>query len=92
MEYYQLDNYPFFIEFYLKGSAPGKALMSHLLPKVLEHLHQDGVDDLAAVDNRQNIAASKVLKRSGFYHDGNFDKKQVIYRYSTFRNLKDLPS
>jgi RimJ/RimL family protein N-acetyltransferase len=88
MEHYQLEDYPFFIEFYLKGNASGKNLMSRLLPKVLEHLRQDGVDDLAAVVNRRNVAATKVLKRSGFYHDGKFDPVQDIYRYSSFRNLK----
>lgn len=86
-EHYRLDNYPFFIEFYLKGSARGKALMSRLLPKVIEHLRQDGVDDVAAVVNRQNIAAGKVLKRSGFRHEGKFDLVQDLYRYSTSRNL-----
>jgi L-amino acid N-acyltransferase YncA len=88
MEHYQLKNYPFFIEFYLKGSARGKALMSRLLPKMLEYLQENGVNDLAAVVNRRNIAAIKVLNRSGFYNDGNFDPIQDIYRCSTFRNLK----
>jgi RimJ/RimL family protein N-acetyltransferase len=92
MEHYQLEDYPYFIEFYLKGSARGKALMSRLLPKVLEHWQQDGVDELAAVVNRRNVAATKVLKRSGFYHDGKFDPLQDIYRYSTFRNLKPVPA
>lgn len=78
-EHYQLAHYPFFIEFYLKSSARGKALMSRLLPKVVSHLQKDGIDEIAAVVNRRNLAASKVLKRSGFKLAGNFDQSQDLY-------------
>ncbi len=81
MEHYEMEIYPFFIEFYLKGNASGKKLMSRLLLKVLEHLRLDGENAMAAVVDRRNIAATKVLKRSGFYHDGKFDPVQDIYRY-----------
>lgn len=78
-EHYQLADYPFFLEFYLKGSARGKALMSCLLPKVISHLQRDGIDELAAVVNRQNIPAAKVLQRSGFKLAGTFDHAQDLY-------------
>ncbi|HEX8018615.1 GNAT family protein [Mucilaginibacter sp.] len=94
-EYYCLADYPFFIEFYLKSSESGKALMSRLLPKILSHLVQDGITELAAVVNRQNIAAGKVLKRAGFRHSGHFDQVQDIYLYSVFCNknyVQALPS
>ena len=79
-EHYRLAEYPFFIEFYLKGSARGKALMSKLLPKVVAHLRRDGIGRIAAVVNRNNLAASKVLRRSGFKLAGNFDMMQDLYR------------
>jgi RimJ/RimL family protein N-acetyltransferase len=78
-EHYQLNSYPYFLEFYLKGNARGKTLMSRLLPKVVWHLEQDGIRELAAVVNKQNLAASKVLKRSGFKLVGNFDPVQNLY-------------
>jgi RimJ/RimL family protein N-acetyltransferase len=86
-EYYRLADYPFFIEFYLKSSAWGKSLMSTLLPKILSHLVQDGVAELAAVVNRQNVAAGKVLERAEFRHSGDFDQVQDIYLYPAFRNM-----
>ncbi|WP_121812139.1 GNAT family N-acetyltransferase [Mucilaginibacter kameinonensis] len=89
-EHYRLADYPFFIEFYLKGDASGKNLMSRLLPQVLSHLAQEGVDQLAAVVNRRNIAAAKVLKRSGFCCAGQFDLQQDIYRYSALSNFRVL--
>lgn len=78
-EHYRLSSYPYFLEFYLKGNARGKTLMSRLLPKVISHLEQDGIKDLAAVVNKHNLAASKVLKRSGFKLAGNFDQVQDLY-------------
>ncbi|OOQ61502.1 GNAT family N-acetyltransferase [Mucilaginibacter pedocola] len=81
-EHYHLPYYPFFIEFYLKGTATGKALMSTLLPQVVGHLQSKGILELAAVANRHNIAAGKVLQRSGFIPEGPFDRYQDIYRCS----------
>jgi len=80
-EHYQLANYPYFIEFYLKSSARGKALMSRLLPKVVSHLQADGINNLAAVVNKKNLAATTVLKRSGFRLAGKFDQTQDLYCY-----------
>jgi RimJ/RimL family protein N-acetyltransferase len=55
--------------------------MSRLLPKVTAHLRNEGVDELAAVVNRQNLAAHKILKRSGFRLQGRFDHLQDIYLF-----------
>jgi len=80
-DHYRLTKYPYFIEFYLKSCARGNALMSRLLPKVAAHLRNEGIDELAAVVNRQNLAAHKVLKRSGFRLQGKFDDLQDIYLF-----------
>jgi len=80
-EHYQLAHYPFFIEFYLKGNVRGKALMTRLLPTVVKHLEGEGIGELAAVVNRRNIPAAKVLKRSGFRLAGIFDQTQDLYYY-----------
>jgi L-amino acid N-acyltransferase YncA len=69
------------VEFYLKGSTRGKALMSRLLPTVVSRLQRDGITDLAAVVNRGNIPATKVLKHSGFMLAGAFDQTQDIYLF-----------
>ncbi|MDT3401015.1 GNAT family N-acetyltransferase [Mucilaginibacter terrae] len=81
-EHYCLKRYPHFIEFYLNSSAKGKALMSALLPKVISGLKSNGVAELAAVVNRKNIAASKVLLKAGFKLVNSFDEKQDMYAIS----------
>ncbi|WPU99046.1 GNAT family N-acetyltransferase [Mucilaginibacter sp. cycad4] len=78
-EYYTLSRYPFFIEFYLKGSAKGKAVMTNLLPLVIAYLKAEGIENVAAVVNRRNYAASKVLRRSGFIFQSGFDPNQDLY-------------
>jgi hypothetical protein len=42
----------------------GKTVMTQLLPLVIKHLH-NGINEIAAVVNRKNNAAIKVLERSG---------------------------
>ncbi|TWR26735.1 GNAT family N-acetyltransferase [Mucilaginibacter achroorhodeus] len=81
-EYYQLKNYPFFIEFYLKSTVFGRSIMSDLLPKLVDKLQDRGVQPLAAVVNRKNIPARKVLSRSGFAFEHSFDQLQDLYSLS----------
>lgn len=78
-EYYTLEHYPYFIEFYLGRKAIGQKLMSSLLPLVLKALEQRDICQLAAAVNRQNHAARKVLKNSGFVYQGPFDGLQDLY-------------
>jgi [ribosomal protein S5]-alanine N-acetyltransferase len=81
-EFYQLNKYPFFIEFYLKSSFSGRSIMSGLLPRLVSKLQERGVFPLAAVVNRKNIPACKVLSRSGFAFDHSFDQFQDLYSLS----------
>jgi len=81
-EHYQLQRYPYFIEFCVKTEYSQKKLMSSLLPVFLDSLRDQQVGEIAAVINRQNIAAQKVLSRSGFSYDRLFDDTQDVYQFS----------
>ena len=81
-EYYRLGDYPYFIEFYLRRSVTGNSLMSNLLPKVVQLLKDNGINSIAAVVHRQNSAACKVLRRSGFQKEQWFDLNQDLYSLS----------
>lgn len=78
-EYYQLEDYPYFIEFYLLEILSGQSIMTQLLPVIVGHLHNEGIKKIGAVVNRKNKAAIKVLERSGFKVNGQFDILQDLY-------------
>ncbi|WEK17932.1 MAG: GNAT family N-acetyltransferase [Candidatus Pedobacter colombiensis] len=82
MQYYQLEHYPYFIEFYLKANAGRKQVMSLVLPLFIEKVKQQRIRELAAITNRDNIGAQKVLLRSGFGFRGSFDSLQDFYTIS----------
>lgn len=81
-EHYRLQKYPYFIEFCIKTEYSQKKLMSSLLPDFLDSLRNQQIVEIAAVINRQNIAAQKVLSRSGFSYDRFFDDTQDVYQLS----------
>jgi RimJ/RimL family protein N-acetyltransferase len=81
-QHYRLHQYPYFIEFCIKTEYAQKKLMSSLLPDFLESLCEQQVSEIAAVINRHNIAAQKVLSRSGFSYERFFDATQDIYQFS----------
>jgi GNAT superfamily N-acetyltransferase len=81
-EHYSLNNYPVFVEFYLSPEAQGRLVMSALLPQVIAVLQANGTKELAAVVNRKNIAASKVLIKSGFVRMQQFDIEKDLYALS----------
>lgn len=77
--HYQIDHYPFFIEFYLSGFASGCYIMTEILPPVIDNLRQQGIPSIGAVVNRKNIAARKVLERAQFTYKEPFDAVQDFY-------------
>jgi RimJ/RimL family protein N-acetyltransferase len=79
-EHYQLKQYSYFIEFYLKSNAKGRKIMTGLLPRIVVQLQQRKVQCLAAVSNRHNHAALKVLGRAGFEYRSPFDDRQDLYQ------------
>jgi len=81
-EHYRLQKYPHFIEFCVKTEYSKKKLMSSLLPDFLDSMRNLQIGEIAAVVNRQNIAAQKVLSRSGFSYDRFFDDTQDVYHFS----------
>lgn len=80
--HYQMDHYPFFIEFYLRGFASGCYIMTAVLPLLIDHLSDQGIARIGAVVNRKNIAARKVLERSNFSFKAKFDLLQDFYETS----------
>ncbi|RZK82395.1 MAG: N-acetyltransferase [Pedobacter sp.] len=78
-EHYQIPKYPFFIEFYLSSFATGCYLMTEMLPVVVNQLLDQGIGTLAAVVNRSNTPAKKVLKKARFAKKQRFDALQDLY-------------
>ena len=81
-EHYNLAHYPVFVEFYLSPKAQGRLMMSAILPQVVAALQANGTKELAAVVNRKNVAASKVLVKSGFVKMQQFDIEKDLYALS----------
>lgn len=79
-EHYQLPSYPYFVEFYIKGELQGDSLMSKILPKVLQVIKKQNIDVIAAVADRNNLAARKVLEKSGFAKIEPFDSTKDLYQ------------
>ena len=78
-EHYQIDHYPFFIEFYLSSFASGGYLMTSLLPPIVDEILAQGIPSIGAVVNRDNIAAKKVLEKALFTYKDPFDPVQDFY-------------
>jgi RimJ/RimL family protein N-acetyltransferase len=78
-DHYQLSSYPHFVEFYIKGELQGGSLMSKILPKVLQLIKNQDIDVIAAVADRNNFAARKVLEKSGFANVKRFDSTKDLF-------------
>ena len=78
-EYYELDDYPYFIEFYLKHRLTGRSVMSKILPLVIRSLSDQGITSVAAVVNRANLPALRLLGKSSFTFKKTFDPFQDLY-------------
>jgi RimJ/RimL family protein N-acetyltransferase len=83
--HYRLPRYTHFIEFYLRGNARGKKIMSRVLPDLLAELQRRGITEVGAAINVQNTAARKVLTYSGFRLERAFDSRQEFYHYQPER-------
>ncbi len=78
-EYYLMDSYPYFIEFYLSGGSSGCQIMSEVLPSVSESVISQGIPVIGAVVNRLNMAATRVLQKANFQYKEKFDVHQDLY-------------
>lgn len=85
-EHYTIDRYPFFIEFYLSGFASGCYIMTEILPLLIEKLYEQGIVNIGAVINQENIAARKVLEKANFKYKAPFDLVQDFYETASFPN------
>lgn len=77
--HYNMDHYPFFVEFYLSGFARGCYIMTEILPLLMDKLVKQGITRVGAVINRKNIAARKVLENACFTYKAPFDQLQDLY-------------
>ncbi len=79
-EHYVFEQYPYFIEFYLKGAKMGKRIMPSVLPGLIEALQKQKVSELGAIVDQRNIRAQNVLGSSGFRYEARFGALQDFYR------------
>ena len=79
-EHYQINLYPFFVEFYLGSFATGCYLMTEILPPVIQQLRDQGIQNIGAIVNRENTAAKKVLAKAKFRKKQLFDLQQDFYQ------------
>jgi RimJ/RimL family protein N-acetyltransferase len=80
MEHYKIEHYPFFIEFYLSGNSCGCAIMSDILPPIVDLILGQGITSIGAIVHRKNIAARKVLEKSKFTYSAKFDRIQDLFK------------
>ncbi|HEY4196987.1 MAG TPA: GNAT family N-acetyltransferase [Mucilaginibacter sp.] len=78
-DHYQLPSYPHFVEFYIKGELQGGSLMSKILPEVLQIIKKQNINVISAVADRNNLAAQKVLEKSGFAKVKRFDSTKDLF-------------
>ena len=86
--HYRLSEYNYFIEFYLKAEAQGVKIMSEILPAIINKMKAQGVKKVAAVADRRNIAARRVLIKSGFTPSGTFDSTKDIFEAKDIADIK----
>lgn len=71
---------PHFVEFYIKSELQGGSIMSRILPSALQAVKEQDIDVIAAVADRTNYAARKVLERSGFAVKEQFDFTKDLFQ------------
>jgi RimJ/RimL family protein N-acetyltransferase len=83
MTYYRLSSYPYSLEFYVKAEFQGDSVMSKILPLVLQKIKKQNINTIAAVADKGNVAARKVLEKSGFSNIQPFDLKKDLFELSS---------
>lgn len=78
-QHYQLDNYPYILEFCLSEEYIRKGIMGKVLPKFVECLKKKEINHIGAVVNLKNLKAIKVLKKSGIDKQTHFDAISNLY-------------
>lgn len=78
-KHYRLKEYPYFIEFCLSAEHTGRGIMSSILPKFIQQLHQKGIKKLGAIVHPKNMSAIKVLRKSGIDTQAPFDSNSNFY-------------
>lgn len=83
-EHYSLQEYPYFIEFYLLEQFSAQTFMTEIIPAMVTAAHNLGIMEIGAVVNRANISAIKVLKKANFIFKDRFDVAQDLYLAKAF--------
>lgn len=78
-EHYLLQEYPYFIEFFLVQKFSAQKIMTETIPILIDAIHNQGIEKIGAVVNRENTAAISVLKNARFLYQDQFDIAQDLY-------------
>ena len=78
-QYYQLEDYPYILEFCLANGYTGKGIMGRVLPKFIESLKKKGINHIGAVVDPKNLKAIKVLEKSGINKQSKFNSISSLY-------------
>lgn len=89
-QHYQLADYPYFIEFYLLPEVRRKGFMTGAVALMLGELARLNISNVAAVINKDNLAARKVLQNTGFFNFSKFDHRQDLYLKVMDRDLLNV--
>jgi RimJ/RimL family protein N-acetyltransferase len=85
-EHYSLQEYPYFIEFFLLHKFSAQKVMSETIPLLINAIHSQGIEKVGAVVNRENTAAIKVLKNANFLYQDQFDIIQDLYLATSIKS------
>jgi RimJ/RimL family protein N-acetyltransferase len=78
-EHYLLQEYPYFVEFFLLQEFSAQKIMTEAIPILIDAIHNQGIEKVGAVVNRKNTAAVKILKNAKFHYQDQFDIAQDLY-------------
>ena len=78
LEYNMKDTW--LIEYYLNKQLWNNGIMSGVISAIINNMKSQGITNIGAFVNRDNISSIKVLEKSGFNRITQFDLKQDFYK------------
>lgn len=76
---YNIENM-WFIEYYLNMAIWNKGIMTSALGAVISNLKEQGITNIGALCQRDNISSISILKKLGFNRQNIIDNKQDYYK------------
>lgn len=78
-ENYKLEEYDWLVEYFLHKDFWGQGIMSGIISAICQKLNEQGIETIAAICDRNNIASIRILEKNGFEKTKPFDFKQDYY-------------